>query len=51
MGKGEKVSRPDYTAKSHVAGREEDDDGDEEEEEDEVVPGKKNFEETSEDED
>ncbi len=49
MGKGEKVSRPDYTEQTQVTGKEDVDDGDEEQEE-EVLPGKKNFEETSEDE-
>jgi hypothetical protein len=49
VGKGEKVSRPDYTEQTQVTGKEDVDDGDEEQEED-VLPGKKNFEETSEDE-
>jgi hypothetical protein len=49
VGKGEKVSRPDYTEQTQVTGKEDVDDGDEEQEE-EVLPGKKNFEETSEDE-
>lgn len=52
VGKGEKVSRPDYTAQTEPVGREEDDDeGDgEQEEEEEAVVVKKNFEETSDEE-
>lgn len=51
VGKGDKVSRPDYTVQTEVNTREEDNDDEEDEEQDEeTVIKKKNFEETSEDE-
>lgn len=49
VGKGEKVSRPDYTVQTEPVRQEEEDEGDGEQEE-EAVMGKKNFEETSEEE-